>query len=407
MRRVQLIGDSDEDEAQSSWDVAPTPQCRRSDAPTMSVSTAESPSLRTLRTPDFGSKTLCRSSDSDDEQGARRSSSSGLELTGMGKYIYDMDLISPGWWEDEERYRVELGRWVQATPVSPVEGGARAALGAFRDLEVLESTAQSLEVTRDHSDHAFAVYSPQSEPSRFLESDELTCVDEIIRDPPSPTFSSPASSLSSLPYTPSSSSSFAPSEASLSPKMPLTPLRHRSTRAVSAQRATYTLPCDLPDLSPTPSLLYDTNCSSQGSSQSSAVLRTPSTPVSLHLPMPWSPPPTPSTPTKLANVRRPREEMPSRPMECDLFQMESDHSFRPRQLHHVSSDGGPVQALYRFLDARRSEPSLEGFSLFLHCPKKRVRSSKSGFTTRQRVVIEEWNALMSTIRTSSFSAHTF
>jgi hypothetical protein len=75
------------------------------------------------------------------------------------------------------------------------------------------------------------------------------------------------------------------------------------------------------------------------------------------------------------------------------------HLARPKMLHHVSSDGGPIAALKRYISATKDE-GLGGMSLFLHCPKKRVPLHSKERIWKERKIALEWNQ---TLRVSSES----
>lgn len=66
---------------------------------------------------------------------------------------------------------------------------------------------------------------------------------------------------------------------------------------------------------------------------------------------------------------------------------------RPKMLHHVSSDGGPIAALKRYILACKDE-ELGGMSLFLHCPKKRVPDHSIARIRKERKIAMEWNQLL-------------
>lgn len=66
---------------------------------------------------------------------------------------------------------------------------------------------------------------------------------------------------------------------------------------------------------------------------------------------------------------------------------------RPKLLHHVSSDGGPIAALKRYITAKHLEPSVSGMSLFLHCPKKRIALHSMGRVEKERKCAMEWSQL--------------
>jgi len=70
---------------------------------------------------------------------------------------------------------------------------------------------------------------------------------------------------------------------------------------------------------------------------------------------------------------------------------------RPKMLHHVSSDGGPIAALKRYISATKDE-GLGGMSLFLHCPKKRVPLHSIERIRKERKIALDWNQ---TLRVSS------
>jgi hypothetical protein len=66
---------------------------------------------------------------------------------------------------------------------------------------------------------------------------------------------------------------------------------------------------------------------------------------------------------------------------------------RPKMLHHVSSDGGPVAALKRYISATKDE-GLGGMSLFLHCPKKKVPLHSIERIRKERKIALEWNQIL-------------
>jgi hypothetical protein len=66
---------------------------------------------------------------------------------------------------------------------------------------------------------------------------------------------------------------------------------------------------------------------------------------------------------------------------------------RPKMLHHVSSDGGPVAALKRYISATKDE-DLGGMSLFLHCPKKRVPLHSIERIRQERKIALEWDQIL-------------
>jgi len=66
---------------------------------------------------------------------------------------------------------------------------------------------------------------------------------------------------------------------------------------------------------------------------------------------------------------------------------------RPKMLHHVSSDGGPIAALKRYISATKDE-GLGGMSFFLHCPKKRVPLHSIERIRKERKIALEWNQIL-------------
>jgi hypothetical protein len=66
---------------------------------------------------------------------------------------------------------------------------------------------------------------------------------------------------------------------------------------------------------------------------------------------------------------------------------------RPKMLHHVSSDGGPIAALKRYISATKNE-DLGGMSLFLHCPKKRVPLHSIERIWKERKIASEWKQIL-------------
>jgi len=67
---------------------------------------------------------------------------------------------------------------------------------------------------------------------------------------------------------------------------------------------------------------------------------------------------------------------------------------RPKMLHHVSSDGGPLAALKRYMSATTNDEVLGGMSLFLHCPKKRVPLHSVERIRKERKIALEWNQVL-------------
>lgn len=65
-----------------------------------------------------------------------------------------------------------------------------------------------------------------------------------------------------------------------------------------------------------------------------------------------------------------------------------------RLLHHVSSDGGPIAALKRYIAVSKDEPGLSGMSLFLHCAKKRVPFHSYARVRKERKIVMEWNQML-------------
>jgi hypothetical protein len=65
---------------------------------------------------------------------------------------------------------------------------------------------------------------------------------------------------------------------------------------------------------------------------------------------------------------------------------------RPKILHHVSSDGGPIAALKRYISTK--DEDLGGMSLFLHCPKKRVLLHSIERIRKERKIALEWNQIL-------------
>jgi len=67
---------------------------------------------------------------------------------------------------------------------------------------------------------------------------------------------------------------------------------------------------------------------------------------------------------------------------------------KAKTLHHVSSDGGPIAALERYVFAFESERDLGGMSLFLNCPKKRVPFHSISKIRKERRIAMEWNRIL-------------
>jgi hypothetical protein len=66
----------------------------------------------------------------------------------------------------------------------------------------------------------------------------------------------------------------------------------------------------------------------------------------------------------------------------------------PKMLHHVSSDGGSLAALKRYIVTSKDEKSISGMSLFLHCPKKRVPLHSIERIRKERKLALEWSQLL-------------
>ena len=66
---------------------------------------------------------------------------------------------------------------------------------------------------------------------------------------------------------------------------------------------------------------------------------------------------------------------------------------KPKMLHHISSDGGPISAMKRYLNASREDETISGMSLFLHCPKKRVPHYSMERVRKERKIAMEWKKL--------------
>jgi hypothetical protein len=63
----------------------------------------------------------------------------------------------------------------------------------------------------------------------------------------------------------------------------------------------------------------------------------------------------------------------------------------PKLLHHVSSNGGPVAALKRYVQAKLLDPQLSGMSLFLHSPRRRVAFFSRKIRDKERETAKEWH----------------
>jgi hypothetical protein len=365
----------------------------------------------------------------DERDSGQKTLGLGLDLTGLGNYARDMELLSPEWWGTvgyeiterkacthgvssglsltPKRQRIRLENSDSSTSVTRNGGleGAhhRASLSITLSTcpGLRSDAAQPMDNGGGLSDVLLG-QRPQTDNAAV--PDNIRPMHEALSRSASP------SSAGTAPSPPGSpSSSYTPSSASTTPRQQIRTTTLCRTPDVGSSTPTRSCrlellrPPDFSDLSPTPSLTYDTVPASQGS-QSSAILRTPSTPFRSTAPRLWRPSSSPTTPTKPRtpksgpSVFRTSHSVALSP--ALLAPPESQHrtGTRVTQLHHVSSDGGPIQALQRFLEARKVDPSLAGFSLFLHCPKKRVRRSKSEWTKRHLVIIQGWNALMATIR---------
>jgi len=66
---------------------------------------------------------------------------------------------------------------------------------------------------------------------------------------------------------------------------------------------------------------------------------------------------------------------------------------KPKMPNHVSSDGGPIAALKRYISATKDEES-GGMSLFLHCPKKRVPLHSIERIRKERKIALDWNQIL-------------
>jgi hypothetical protein len=107
----------------------------------------------------------------------------------------------------------------------------------------------------------------------------------------------------------------------------------------------------------------------------------------------------PQTPVSLCRPTPPLSVLrsaPERPiLECNTTAVPRlDNNAVPKLLHHVSSEGGPISALKRYVLASKQDPRLSGMSLFLHCPKKRVPHRSTERIRKLRKIAMEWNNLL-------------
>jgi hypothetical protein len=65
----------------------------------------------------------------------------------------------------------------------------------------------------------------------------------------------------------------------------------------------------------------------------------------------------------------------------------------PKLLHHVSSNGGLVAALKRYVHAKLLDPQLSGMSLFLHSSRRRVAFFSRKSREKERETAKEWHQM--------------
>ena len=216
-----------------------------------------------------------------------------------------------------------------------------------------------------------AIFTPRSIPLTPTPRRETTPVPQVqlLTPPPTPI---PFSTFSEPPTTPGLSFG---SQSSLS-----TP---RSTRTRLITPITYThIRYDERGLvrgdsdygwSPVTAVQYDPWSNYRGLEDQEALLRKMQLPYTTAHFIPWS-----QLPAEIEQVEEVVLDKP-RP--------------RPKMLHHVSSDGGPVAALKRYMSATKDE-DLGGMSLFLHCPKKRVPLHSKERIRKESKITLEWNQIL-------------
>jgi hypothetical protein len=125
--------------------------------------------------------------------------------------------------------------------------------------------------------------------------------------------------------------------------------------------------------SPVTAVQYDPWSSYGGLEDQEALLRKPQSPISKTQYLPWY-----DLPVQTRQVEEVILDIPRA---------------RPKMLHHVSSDGGPIAALKRYISATKDE-GLGGMSLFLHCPKKRVPLHSIERIRKEMKIALEWNQIL-------------
>lgn len=189
---------------------------------------------------------------------------------------------------------------------------------------------------------------------------------QLLTPPPTPI---PFSTFSESPTTPGltlSSSSSTPRSTRTRLITPITPTHIRyDERGIARDDSDY-------GRSPASAVQYDPWSGYGGLEDQEALLRKMQTASEVQY-VPWNHVPVEN--------RQVKEVVPNPPLA------------RPKMLHHVSSDGGPVAALKRYISATDDE-DLGGMSLFLHCAKKRVPLHSVERFRKERKIALEWNQVL-------------
>jgi hypothetical protein len=218
-------------------------------------------------------------------------------------------------------------------------------------------------------------------PNLELEQDyEHNSMDQLPTPPPTPI---PFSRFSALPSTPGmsvgpSTCGSTPNRAMSRPLTPVTPTHIRyDDRGLPVDR--FPLDIEWSNVDDTASTYRPwLEAMSFPEDRKALILKLPRTPASLTR--------APSAEIVYLPISTPRES----------FHTTLSNHIRtePKMLHHVSSDGGPLAALRRYIDTSSGDSKIAGMSLFLHCPKKRVPLYSEKRRREERKIAIEWNRLL-------------
>jgi hypothetical protein len=224
------------------------------------------------------------------------------------------------------------------------------------------------------------IFTPRSTPLTPTPKREITPVPQVqlLTPPPTPI---PFSTFSDPPTTPgltssSQSSAITPRSTRTRLITPITPTHIRyDERGLVRGDSDY-------GWSPVTAVQYDPWSNYGGTEDQEVLLQKMQSPISKTQYLPWY-----DLPVQTRQVEEVVLDIP-RP--------------RPKMLHHVSSDGGPIAALKRYISATKDE-DLGGMSLFLHCPKKRVPLHSIERIRKERKIALEWNQIFRVSSESSSS----